>query len=66
MIKGIQKTTLVDYPGNVATIVFVGGCNFRCGYCYNKDLVQGDMKDIVNPTQETWRNIVATFRFNNS
>ena len=37
--KGIQKITLLDYPDKVATIAFVGGCNFRCGYCYNRDLV---------------------------
>ncbi len=39
MIKGLQKTTLIDYPEKVAATVFVGKCNFRCGFCYNKDLV---------------------------
>jgi len=39
MIRGLQKTTLIDFPGHVACTVFIGGCNFRCGYCYNKDLV---------------------------
>ena len=38
-IKGVQKTTLVDYPGALACTVFLGGCDFRCGYCYNRDLV---------------------------
>ncbi|HII17629.1 TPA: anaerobic ribonucleoside-triphosphate reductase activating protein [Candidatus Woesearchaeota archaeon] len=38
-IKGLQKTTLVDYPGKVACTVFLPGCNFRCGYCHNADLV---------------------------
>jgi pyruvate formate lyase activating enzyme len=38
-IKGLVKTSIVDYPGKVATVVFVGGCNFRCPYCYNTDLV---------------------------
>jgi pyruvate formate lyase activating enzyme len=38
-IKGLVKTSIVDYPGKVATVVFVGGCNFRCPYCYNADLV---------------------------
>jgi pyruvate formate lyase activating enzyme len=37
--KGLVKTSIVDYPGRVATVVFVGGCNFRCPYCYNADLV---------------------------
>lgn len=38
-IKGLQKTTLVDYPGKVACTIFLPRCNFRCGFCYNKDLV---------------------------
>ena len=39
MIKGIQKTTVVDYPGKVACTLFTGGCNFRCKFCHNSDLV---------------------------
>lgn len=38
-IAGIQKTTLVDYPGKVAATVFLRGCNFRCGFCHNPELV---------------------------
>ena len=38
-IKGLVKTSIVDYPGRVATVVFAGGCSFRCPYCYNADLV---------------------------
>ncbi len=38
-IYGIQKTSLVDYPGKVATTLFTGGCNFRCPYCHNSELV---------------------------
>ena len=38
-ILGFQKTTLLDYPGHVATTVFTGGCNFRCPFCHNGDLV---------------------------
>jgi len=38
-IKGIQKLTLLDYPGKIATTVFLGGCNFRCPFCHNASLV---------------------------
>ncbi len=38
-IKGIQKLSLIDYPGKLCATVFVGGCNFRCPYCYNVSLV---------------------------
>lgn len=38
-ICGLNKTTLLDYPGCVAATVFAGGCNFRCPFCHNGDLV---------------------------
>ena len=39
MISGLQKLTLLDYPGRVACTVFTGGCNFRCRFCHNAPLV---------------------------
>ena len=39
LISGIQKLTLLDYPGKVACTVFTGGCNFRCPFCHNAALV---------------------------
>jgi len=39
------KTSLVDYPGHVAAAVFLHGCNLRCPYCYNTDLVTGVLPD---------------------
>ena len=38
IIKGLQKTTLLDFPGHVACTVFTGGCNFRCPFCHNASL----------------------------
>lgn len=38
-IQGLQKLTLLDYPGKVACTVFTGGCNMRCPYCHNSALV---------------------------
>jgi len=38
-LGGLQKTTLIDYPGKVACTVFLAGCNFRCPFCYNPELV---------------------------
>ena len=38
-IHGLNKTTLLDYPGRVAATVFLGGCNFRCPFCQNSSLV---------------------------
>ena len=39
LISGLQKLTLLDYPGRVACTVFTGGCNFRCPFCHNSSLV---------------------------
>ena len=38
-IKGLQKTTLLDYPEKLACTVFTAGCNFRCPFCHNASLV---------------------------
>ena len=40
-ICGLVKTTLLDYPGHIAATVFLGGCNFRCPFCQNGDIVTG-------------------------
>ncbi len=39
IIAGLQKTSLVDYPGKICSTVFLAGCNFRCSYCHNPSLV---------------------------
>ena len=39
LIKGLQKTTLLDYPSKIAATIFTGGCNFRCPFCHNASLV---------------------------
>lgn len=38
-LHGLQKMTLLDYPGRVACTIFTGGCNFRCPFCHNALLV---------------------------
>jgi pyruvate formate lyase activating enzyme len=39
-IGGIQKNSLIDYPGKISCVVFVSGCNFKCPYCHNPELVR--------------------------
>lgn len=41
-ISGLQKTTLLDFPGHVACTIFTGGCNFRCPFCHNSELLDAD------------------------
>jgi pyruvate formate lyase activating enzyme len=38
-IKGLQKLSVIDYPGKTCAVVFLGGCNFRCPFCQNPELV---------------------------
>ncbi|MFA4946372.1 MAG: anaerobic ribonucleoside-triphosphate reductase activating protein [Candidatus Micrarchaeia archaeon] len=51
-IAGLQKTTLVDYPGKVACTLFTQGCNYRCGYCHNPALLSTEGADPVIPETE--------------
>lgn len=37
-IRGLSKTSLVDYPGRISAVVFTGGCNMRCPFCHNPEL----------------------------
>ena len=41
MIAGLQKMTLLDYPGKVACTLFLAGCNLRCPFCHNASLLTG-------------------------
>ena len=45
-IQGLQKLTLLDFPGKMACTVFTGGCNLRCPFCHNSRLV-------INPSDES-------------
>ncbi|WP_138263796.1 anaerobic ribonucleoside-triphosphate reductase activating protein [[Clostridium] hylemonae] len=45
VIQGLQKLTLLDYPGKVACTIFTAGCNFRCPFCHNALLVVDTYKN---------------------
>ena len=46
-IHGLQKMTLLDYPGRVACTVFLGGCDFRCPFCHNAELIDGTASPVM-------------------
>lgn len=50
-ICGLQKTTLLDYPGHMAATVFLSGCNFRCPYCHNSDLLDNTAPPLMSLNQ---------------
>ncbi|MBN1498779.1 MAG: anaerobic ribonucleoside-triphosphate reductase activating protein [Spirochaetes bacterium] len=51
-IAGILKTSLIDFPGNISTVIFTGGCNLRCRYCYNIDLIESNPRNDVLSEKE--------------
>jgi len=51
-IKGLQKMSLIDFPPHTSCVVFIGGCNFRCPYCQNPDLVLGFENQPTIPDKE--------------
>ena len=58
---GFLKTTLLDYPGKVASTVFLPGCNFRCPYCHNRDLVLNS-DNTLTPIDEIIRHLESKNR----
>lgn len=51
-IHGLQKLTLLDYPGHTACTVFTGGCNYRCPFCHNATLVLRPAEQPLIPAEE--------------
>lgn len=47
-IAGLVKTSLIDYPGNIAAVVFTQGCNIRCGFCHNPDLLEISSPGVID------------------
>ena len=55
-IHGLNKLTLLDYPGKLAATIFLGSCNFRCPFCHNGDLV-------LNPSSQPVIELEEVIRF---
>ena len=53
-IFGLTKTTLLDYPGRVAAVLFTGGCSFRCPFCHNGGLVISPSEKSIIPEEEVF------------
>lgn len=48
---GIQKNSLIDYPGKISCVLFTSGCNFACPYCHNPDLAKNNPPLSLNETE---------------
>ncbi len=51
-IYGLERSSLLDYPGKVCAVVFLYGCNLRCSYCHNPELVTEKCPESILMTQE--------------
>lgn len=54
-IGGLQKVSLIDYPGQISSVVFTLGCNFRCHYCHNPELVYPQLWGPPIEEEEIWQ-----------
>ncbi|NTW61754.1 anaerobic ribonucleoside-triphosphate reductase activating protein [Candidatus Saccharibacteria bacterium] len=54
IIGGIQKLSLIDYPGHSAAVIFTVGCNFRCGYCHDAELVLPERHPTAMPIEDVF------------
>jgi pyruvate formate lyase activating enzyme len=57
-IGGFQKTSLIDWEGKIASMIFTKGCNFRCGYCHNPSLV---LPELMNRTPDIQEELVLSY-----
>jgi len=54
LVGGLQPFTMIDFPGRLAAVVFLQGCNLRCSYCHNPGLL-----DVKQPGDTTWTEVVS-------
>ena len=63
IIGGMQKFSLIDYPGKISAVIFLPGCNFRCGFCHNPELVDPELlKDQSKISEQEILDFLATRR----
>ncbi|PLW80359.1 anaerobic ribonucleoside-triphosphate reductase activating protein [Candidatus Woesearchaeota archaeon] len=56
LVNGFIKTSMLDYPGKLVSVIFLGRCNFRCGFCHNADMV-------IRPDEIPRFDIESIFRY---
>lgn len=56
-IKGLLPSSMIDWPGKICAVVFLAGCNFRCPYCHNPELVEAEGTGDSLP----WEDVAAYF-----
>jgi len=59
---GLQKSSLIDYPGKLSSVIFLSGCNFDCPDCHNPDLVKGCPRDAKESIPDWIFNFLETRR----
>jgi pyruvate formate lyase activating enzyme len=52
IFSGIQKNSLIDFPGKISCVLFVAGCNFTCPYCHNPELAKNEAEKLYTLSEE--------------
>ncbi|HUI91737.1 MAG TPA: anaerobic ribonucleoside-triphosphate reductase activating protein [Chitinivibrionales bacterium] len=55
-VAGWQKSSFIDFPGTVSTVLFFSGCNLRCPYCHNSDIVNAPAEGIIS-SDDIWKQL---------
>lgn len=59
IIGGFQKSSLIDFPGCISAVIFTQGCNFRCPYCHNPELISPENPSPLTPLPQEARGIIG-------
>jgi pyruvate formate lyase activating enzyme len=59
LIGGLQKVSLIDFPGKISTVIFTQGCNFRCPFCHNASLVDPKQFGAIIPEAEVLAHLMV-------
>lgn len=51
LIGGLQKSSLIDYPEKISAVIFTQGCNFRCPYCHNPELIEQNPNTVIDESE---------------
>ena len=61
IVGGLQKSSMIDYPGKVSCVCFLTGCNFDCPFCHNPHLVRRDLTKLDAMDEGEFSNVAAYF-----
>lgn len=62
ILGGLQKNSLIDYPGKLSCVLFLSGCNFNCPYCHNPQLLKGGASNTGSLDEKTFHEFLESHK----